>query len=290
MTGPRLEAAGDFATEHGIPEVVPDFEQLLAARDIDAIVVASPNDMHAAQAIAALEAGKQVLCEVPLATSASDARAVVEAEQEAAGSSRLMVCQTQRFWPPAALLHSKVQAGTCGIHHLTIRTAIARRTNVGWTGRARTWVDSIIWHHGAHAVDLALWLLGEPVSAVNVQRGRLNDEGWPMDIVISFTTISSALATLVLSYNAVMTISDLVVFAEEDTFVLRDGALVGAKEPMLQCGSLAAMTDAAVRLQDREFVRALHDPSQRLSPSASDVLDAYLLLGEIDALVGRESG
>ncbi len=287
VAGPRLESAREFAVAHAIPEVTTDIDELLQARDIDAVVIASPSDAHAPQAIAALEAGKHVLCEVPMATSAADAEAVLEAERRASSRSRLMICQTQRFWPPAALLRSRISAGEYDIHHLTSRTGIARRTNVGWTGRARSWVDSIIWHHGAHAVDMALWLLDGRVKEFNVQPGRLSREGRPMDIGISFVTDSSALATLVLSYNALSTISDLVVFAEQDTIVLRDGVLSGTRDTLLNSGSLAAMTDDAVRLQDREFARALRDASFVPSPSGAEVADAYRLLGQVDARIAR---
>src|SRR5439155_3600576 len=108
----------------------------------DAVVVASPNNVHTEQTIATLEGGKHVLCEVPLATSASDAEKV--AETSARADVVAMVCQTQRFWAPVAHLRELVETGRLHVSHVIHLTALLRRENIGWTGRRRSWVDSVL--------------------------------------------------------------------------------------------------------------------------------------------------
>ena len=95
VAGPTLESAEAFASEHGVARAGTDVAAVIAAGDLDAILVASPNAVHVDQALAALEAGKHVLCEVPLAMSSADAARVAGAR------GTLMVCHTQRFWRPA---------------------------------------------------------------------------------------------------------------------------------------------------------------------------------------------
>jgi len=68
----RLERAQSFAVHHGIPRATEDWETLVTDRSVDAVVIATPNSLHAPQALAALAAGKAVLVEKPMAMSVAE--------------------------------------------------------------------------------------------------------------------------------------------------------------------------------------------------------------------------
>jgi 2-hydroxy-4-carboxymuconate semialdehyde hemiacetal dehydrogenase len=267
VAGPTLGSAEAFAAEHGVARAGTDVAAVIAAGDVDAILVASPNAVHVDQAIAALEAGKHVLCEVPLAMSGADAARV------AAAPGTLMVCHTQRFWRPVAELRARVEQGTLHPLHVVSRTLMSRRENVGWTGRRRSWVDSVVWHHGSHAVDTALYLIGDDVEHVGAAGGRPHPEtGGVMDVCITIRTRSGALASLVLSYNALLAANDLVVIGEEELVAI-------------DATSSAAMQDAAILAQNRAFVEAIAAGRQP-EPSAASVARVYEVLQRVEDQLG----
>ena len=161
---PQAASAATFAHRHAIARSTGDLSEVVGASDIDAVVVASPNDLHAEQTLAALKARKHVLCEIPLATSFAETERIAET---AHAMGRLcMVCHTQRFWAPVEHLRRLVAHGVIQPLHIGLVRAMHRRENIGWTGRKRSWVDDILWHHGAHAIDTATCLLGERITDV----------------------------------------------------------------------------------------------------------------------------
>ena len=276
VMGPDIAAAREFATAHDVALATDDLAEALGAPEVDAIVVASPNAVHAEQAVAALEAGKHVLCEVPLAMSSTDAERVAATAQ---ATGRLaMVCHTQRFWAPMRGLRERVDGGELTVHHVVARTAMRRRENVGWTGRRRTWVDHALWHHGSHLVDAALWLLGGSVAHVSAEAGQRDaTTGSPLDVAIAIRTEAGGLATIALSYNSLLPVSDMLVIGEQDAFRIDGARLESASGALAGSGDPAAMQDDALRAQDAAFVRALRggDPA---GPTASDVVPVYRAL------------
>jgi 2-hydroxy-4-carboxymuconate semialdehyde hemiacetal dehydrogenase len=285
VMGPKADSARAFAAEHGATRSTVRLDEILEAEDVDAVIVASPNDVHVEQTLAAMRHGKHVLCEVPLAMSAVDAERVAQAARQSA--VRLTVCQTQRFSEPVAHLRRLIEQEQLVAHHVVIRTTLWRRENVGWTGRRRSWVDNIVWHHGSHAVDTALWLLDDRVESVSAELGRRHPEtGLPMDISIAIRTCSGALASLVLSYNSVTPLSDLLVIAEEDTFRLDGGVLTASAGPVVDCGDPANMQSAAIATQDKAFVRSIRT-GEDAEPTPASLLPVYRVLQQVDDQLAR---
>jgi 2-hydroxy-4-carboxymuconate semialdehyde hemiacetal dehydrogenase len=272
VAGVEAAQAQAFAQAHGFERSTSRVDDVFESEDVDAVVVATPNAFHAEQTIAALRAGKHVLCEVPLALSASGAEHVAEAA--AHHNLVAMVCHTQRFWGPVARLRERVEADRLHIHHLVHLTALLRRENVGWTGVRRNWVDSVLWHHGSHAVDTALWLLNDAPAVVTATAGHRHPEtGLPLDIDIAIRMGSGSLASLVLSYNSMQSISEFIAIAEEDAFRLTGGTLAGSRESVT-FGDTAAMQSAAVAAQDDLFVRAIVDGASAW-PTPLSLLPVY---------------
>ncbi len=137
-----------------------DWQELIALPDLDAVDICLPTDLHPATAIAALEAGKHVLCEKPMALTAADCERMMDA---AARSHRiLMIGQVLRFWPEYRYLASFVKSG----EHGAIRSAtFVRRCGVpDWSA----WLMDESRSGGAvvdllvHDIDQALLLFGVP--------------------------------------------------------------------------------------------------------------------------------
>src|SRR5436190_796584 len=99
------EPAAEFAREFGLSYATTDLARVLADPEVDCVVICSPSDVHADQTARALEAGKHVLCEIPLATSLGDVDHLIALADRV--DRRLMVCHTQRYY--SALVEARRQ-------------------------------------------------------------------------------------------------------------------------------------------------------------------------------------
>ena len=97
-----------------------------------------------------------------------------------------MVCHTQRYYPALVEARRRIEAGELHVQHVIYRYTFFRRDTVNWRGRRRSWADNLLWHHGAHAVDTALWLLGARES-----RSRASSPGQPRRSTSRWTSASS---------------------------------------------------------------------------------------------------
>jgi predicted dehydrogenase len=155
---PSLRA---LAERHGIPRVTTDWRDLAADPAVDAAVIATPNALHAAQAVAFLEAGKHVLVEKPMATTVAEADAMVAAAGR--GGAFLMVAHCWRFHPDVRALRARVEAGELG----EIVKTRGYGAHAGW-GPSGWFTDPALAGGGAlldmgvHAVDTTRYLLGDP--------------------------------------------------------------------------------------------------------------------------------
>lgn len=266
VMGPDLSEAAEFAVEHGFTRHTDSAQDVLGDPDVDAVVIASPSTSHATQATAALALGKHVLCEVPLALSLRDVLAV-----QAARPDHLvcMVCHTQRYLRPVSQLRQRIVDGQLEPLSLVTTMAMYRRKNVGWSGRPRTWTDDLIWHHGTHAIDTALWLLNDEPAQVQAVSGRPHPRtGTPMDLAVAIRTRGGRLATLALSYNALVPVNELVLVAESDTVRVRDWRLLG--DPAAE----AAPLSTGVQAQASAFIRAVRGEDLGV-PTVDDLVAIY---------------
>jgi predicted dehydrogenase len=143
-----------------------DWRELVARDDLDVIDICTPNRTHAAIALAALESGKHVLCEKPLATTAAEVRAMRDAAQRA--GRLLMAAQHFRFDPPARQLKALIDDGLLGDIYYTRAQWLRRRLLPPRTTfiERRLSGGGPVFDIGVHVLDLAYWFLGapEPVS------------------------------------------------------------------------------------------------------------------------------
>jgi predicted dehydrogenase len=156
----RLRRVGE---EFGVAARYADFEEMLEKEKPDAVVVATPNDLHAPVAVAALEAGAHVLCEKPLAHRLDAAREIAEA----AGKRRrfVMLDLSFRFTGGARTAKRFLESGRCGdLYHSSTYWARTRGipTWAQWFFTAARSGGGPVIDLGVHRIDLALWFLGEP--------------------------------------------------------------------------------------------------------------------------------
>jgi predicted dehydrogenase len=150
-----------LAGRHGIPRVTIDWHDLATDPHLDAVVVATPNALHAPQAIAFLEAGKHVLVEKPMAPTVAEADAMVAA---ARGSGAfLMVAHCWRFHPDVRALRARVEAGELGQIVKTRGYGVhARWGPSGWFTDPALAGGGALLDMGVHAIDTTRYLLGDP--------------------------------------------------------------------------------------------------------------------------------
>src|SRR5262245_25482652 len=240
--------AEQFAREHGLASATTDLDALLGDTSIDVVIVCSPSDVHAEQTEQALRAGKHVLCEIPLALSLAETdRLTALADQV---DRRLMVCHAQRYWASAVEARRLIAEGELRPYALFGRFMFQRRENVNWLGRRRSWTDNLLWHHGCHAVDTALWLLGatdvEVSAQVALPSGRL---GIPMDLALAMRTERDQIASVDMSYNTHIPFNDYLIVGEENTLLLTAEALRDSDRELVA----RPTDDDPIARQDREF-------------------------------------
>ncbi len=200
------EKAQRVAQKFGIPRAVARVEDMLADDEIDAVDICTPNFLHAPMASAALEAGKHVLCERPLARSSEEAAAMVKAAKKA---DRLLMCAVQhRFRPDAQLLRKFVDKGDLGDIFLAKAGWLRQKTEWDsdeWRRQKRESGGGVVLDLGFQMLDLSLWVLGgQKVTSVtaSVHRSR---KGEVEDSATAFFRLASgATLTLELTWGLLM--------------------------------------------------------------------------------------
>lgn len=151
------------ADQYEIPDRYQSFDEMLEKGGLDIVSICTPNYLHAGMAIKALEKGKHVLCEKPMATSVSDAERMIEVSRRSSGM--LMVAHQQRFSPQAQYLKKLISAGDFGeIYH--VRAYWVRRRGIpglgGWFTRKEKAGGGALLDIGVHLMDLSMWFLNFP--------------------------------------------------------------------------------------------------------------------------------
>jgi 2-hydroxy-4-carboxymuconate semialdehyde hemiacetal dehydrogenase len=281
LVGRLPDRAAAFADRHGFAHHSVDLCDALNDPRVDAVVLCTPNQLHAAQAVACLEAGKHVLVEIPLAMSYAEGQAIADLARRTGLVA--MVGHNHRYLGGMRWVRERVSSGDLTLLSIAARYLLLRRENVGTTGYVRSWTDSLLWHHGQHALDVVLWLFGisEPgtvevtpaFAGPGAARGR-PETASPMDLSIGIRTPGDQLGMVTLSYNSSINLYDYVIMAREDTLVV-DGGLLRNRDGVV-CdfrSDLLSGSDGARHRQNREFVAAIRE-GRAADTSAESVLPA----------------
>jgi 2-hydroxy-4-carboxymuconate semialdehyde hemiacetal dehydrogenase len=283
VVGTKPDAIAEFAKERGIGHATTDLVESLARDDVDAVILATPTQMHASQSIQCLEAGKHVMVEIPMADNLEDSIKLVETQKRTGLVA--MSGQTRRFNPSHQWIHNKIKAGELNVQQMDVQTYFFRRSNKNALGKARSWTDHLLWHHACHTVDLFQYQTGEKCTKVQAMQGPIHPElNIAMDMSIGMKSESGALCTLSLSFNNDGPFGTFFRYiCDNGTYIARYDDLVDGNENPIDLSGVA-VSNNGIELQDREFIAAIREGREPNS-SVQQVLPAMETLHQLEQLL-----
>ena len=276
LIGRELDKTREVAAKYGIGHVTTDLTESLTLPGLDAVILCTPTQMHAAQTVACLQAGKHVQVEIPLADSLAGAQDVVAWQRK---TGLVAMCgHTRRFNPSHQFVNQKIRAGQFNIQQLDVQTYFFRRSNMNALGQPRSWTDHLLWHHAAHTVDLFAYQCGSPIVKANALQGPIHPVlGIAMDMSIQLQAAIGAICTLSLSFNNDGPLGTFFRYiGDSATYLARYDDLYTGKEEKIDVSQVAVSMNG-IELQDREFFAAIRE-GREPNGSAAQVLACYEVL------------
>lgn len=280
LVGRELKATQQVASRFGISHVTTNLAESLARPDVDAVILCTPTQIHASQAIQCLKAGKHVQVEIPMADNAADAEELVRLQKQTGLVA--MAGHTRRFNPSHQWIHKKIQAGELKIHQMDVQTYFFRRTNINALGQPRSWIDHLLWHHACHTVDLFQYQTGEAASHVHAMQGPIHPTlGIAMDMSIQMKVSKGAICTLSLSFNNDGPLGTFFRYiCDNGTYIARYDDLLDGKDNKIDVSKVDVSMNG-IELQDRDFFAAIREGREPIA-SVARVLPAYRTLDRLE--------
>jgi 2-hydroxy-4-carboxymuconate semialdehyde hemiacetal dehydrogenase len=280
LVGRRLDQTQEIATKYGIKHVTTDLADSLAIKEVDAVILCTPTQMHAAQMIQCLKAGKHAQVEIPMADSWADAQAILQLQKETGLVA--MAGHTRRFNPSHQYVNQKIKAGEFNLQQLNVQTYFFRRTNMNAMGQARSWTDHLLWHHAAHTVDLFAYQCGSPIVKANAVQGPIHPAlGIAMDMSVQLQAANGAICTLSLSFNNDGPLGTFFRYiGDTATYIASYDDLYNGNNEKIDVSQVAVSMNG-IELQDREFFAAIREGREPNS-SVAQVLPCYKVLHELE--------
>ncbi len=285
LVGRTLDKTQEVASKYGIAHCSTDLADSLAIKEVDAVVLCTPTQIHAAQTMQCLRAGKHVQVEIPLADSLADAKAVVALQKE---TGLVAMCgHTRRFNPRHQWVRRRIVAGEFNIQQMDVQTFFFRRSNMNALGQPRSWTDHLLWHHAAHTVDLFAYQCRSPVVAANALQGPIHPAlGIAMDMSIQLKAANGAICTLSLSFNNDGPLGTFFRYiGDTGTYIARYDDLVDGKETKIDVSKVDVSMNG-IELQDREFFAAIREKREP-NASVAQVLPCYQVLHDLEQQLNR---
>jgi 2-hydroxy-4-carboxymuconate semialdehyde hemiacetal dehydrogenase len=276
----ELAKTREVADQYGIAHVSTELADSLAMAELDAVILCTPTQMHAAQSLACLAAGKHVQVEIPLADNWRDAQAVAAKQKE---TGLVAMCgHTRRFNPSHQWVHQRITSGQFNIQHMDVQTYFFRRSNINALGQARSWTDHLLWHHAAHTVDLFAYQCGSPIVKANAVQGPIHPGlGIAMDMSIQLQAANGAICTLSLSFNNDGPLGSFFRYiGDTGTYLARYDDLFTGKDEKIDVSNVAVSMNG-IELQDREFFAAIREQREP-NASVAHVLPCYEVLHQLE--------
>jgi 2-hydroxy-4-carboxymuconate semialdehyde hemiacetal dehydrogenase len=275
-----LDKTREVADKYGIAHVSTDLADALQIKEVDAVILCTPTQMHAEQSKACLLAGKHVQVEIPLCDILKEGQEVVALQQQ---TGLVAMCgHTRRFNPSHQWVHKKIKAGEFNIQQMDVQTYFFRRSNMNALGQPRSWTDHLLWHHAAHTVDLFAYQAGSPIVKANAIQGPIHPTlGIAMDMSIQLQAANGAICTLSLSFNNDGPLGTFFRYiGDTGTYIARYDDLFNGKEEKIDVSQVDVSMNG-IELQDREFFAAIRE-GREPNGSVAQVLPCYQVLHDLE--------
>jgi 2-hydroxy-4-carboxymuconate semialdehyde hemiacetal dehydrogenase len=287
LAGSSMESAREVAQQWRIPHWTANLSESLAQPGLDAVILTTPTQMHAAQGVECMRAGKHVMIEIPMADSVADSERLVRTQKETGVVA--MAGHTRRFNPSHQWVHKRIRAGELKVLQMDVQTYFFRRSNTNALGKPRSWTDHLLWHHACHTVDLFGYQTGESISQSFALQGPKHPVlGIAMDMSIGLKTASGAVCTLSLSFNNDGPLGTFFRYiCDNGTFIARYDDLLDGKNNFIDVSKVDVSMNG-IELQDREFFAAIRE-GREPNASVAQCLPAMQTLGKLERqLQGQE--
>ncbi len=280
LAGGRPAGTEEVAKKWKIPHWTTDLGESLKQPGVEAVILASPTQVHAAQAIQSMRAGKHVLIEIPIADSIADSEEIEHVAKQTGVVA--MGGHVRRFNPSHQYVHNKITAGELKIQQMDVQTYFFRRTNMNAVGQARTWTDHLLWHHACHTVDLFQWQTGELPSIAHAIQGPMHPElKIAMDMSIQLKAPSGPILTLSLSFNNNAPQGSFFRYiCDNGTYKAYYDDLSDGKDQVIDLSKVDVSMNG-IELEDREFFAAIKEKREPKS-SVKQCVDAMRTLNKLE--------
>ena len=280
LAGGSPDSTKAVAEKWGIPHWTTNLAESIAQPGVEAVILATPTQMHAAQAEQVMRAGKHVQVEIPMSDTLSDAERLLAVQKEMGVIG--MAGHTRRFNPSHQWIHNKIKAGELKIQQMDVQTYFFRRTNMNAAGNPRSWTDHLLWHHACHTVDLFQYQTGEEASVANAIEGPIHpDLKIAMDMSIQLKVPAGAICTLSLSFNNDGPLGTFFRYiCDNGTYIANYDDLTDGKGNKIDLSGVAVSMNG-IELQDREFFSAIKEHREPNS-SFAQVLPAMRTLDRLE--------
>ena len=286
VMGPNMDKIADLADERNIKHFSDNLEECISSQNVDAVILSTPTQMHADQAIKCMDAGKHVLVEIPMADTLADSLRIVDKKKQSG-----LVCMAghvRRFNPSHQWINKKIKAGELKIQQMDAQTYFFRRTNTNAKGEPRSWTDHLLWHHACHTVDLFQYQTqSEVVKSFGLQGPLHPDLGIAMDMSIGMKTKDEAICTLSLSFNNNGPFGTFFRYiCDNGTYLARYDDLYDGDNKQIDLSGVD-VSNNGIELIDREFISAIRENRQ---PNAcvTDAISAMETLDKIERDLHRD--
>jgi 2-hydroxy-4-carboxymuconate semialdehyde hemiacetal dehydrogenase len=285
LAGGRPAGTEEVAKKWKIPHWTTDLGESLKQPGVEAVILASPTQVHAVQAIQSMRAGKHVLIEIPIADSLADSEEIQKVAEQTGVVA--MGGHVRRFNPSHQYVHNKIKAGELTIQQMDVQTYFFRRSNMNAAGQARTWTDHLLWHHACHTVDLFQWQTGELPSIAHAIQGPLHPQlKIAMDMSIQLKVPSGAILTLSLSFNNNAPQGSFFRYiCDNGTFKAYYDDLSDGKDQVIDLSKVDVSMNG-IELEDREFFAAIKEHREPKS-SVKQCVDAMRTLHKLEQELNR---
>src|ERR1700676_2965562 len=280
LAGGNPAGTEEVAKKFNIPHWTSNLAESLKQPGLEAVILATPTQMHADQAEQCLRAGKHVQIEIPMADSLADSERIFEVQKETGLIA--MAGHTRRFNPSHQWIHKRIKADELKVQQMDVQTYFFRRTNMNAAGKPRSWTDHLLWHHACHTVDLFQYQTGETVSQCHALQGPLHPElKIAMDMSIGMKTPSGAICTLSLSFNNKGPQGTFFRYiCDNGTYVAYYDDLVDGDQKPIDLSKVDVSMNG-IELQDREFFAAIREKREPNS-SVAQCLPAMQTLDRLE--------